>query len=46
VEETGCRRWIGFGLFAIVLVGAIVIGLGPGGRSLPDALLWLLTSRA
>jgi hypothetical protein len=28
VDETGCRRWIGFGLFALVVVGGSLIALG------------------
>jgi len=25
VDETGCRRWIGFGLFALVVVAVSVL---------------------
>ena len=28
MDETGCRRWIGFGVFALVVVGGTALAIG------------------
>jgi hypothetical protein len=28
VDETGCLRWIGFGVFSVVVVGLALVGSG------------------